>query len=167
MRDIYVELQNLRPLSIAFSPIVDDGFIYEKTDEISWKNQLDSIIYYRVVNSFGCRVNTIDTLANSVRQRFPAGRGCSAGVTSFAVDVDGERYPCHRFVGKRNTTPIDAERSEKTRERCNGCWAYNICSGRCDYSKEFAAVSVQNLLCSNRRKEAELACWLALLEQRS
>lgn len=160
IRDIYMELQILRPLVIAFSPIIDNEFAFTKKDEISWNRQMDSIIYQRVAGSCGCRINAIDVLVNSVIQGVSVRHGCSADEDSFAIDVDGTKYPCHRFVGK---TSIDIAAAKELRENCHACWAYNICFGSCKYCQKFAKDSMINFLCSNRKKEAELACWMALL----
>lgn len=167
IRDLYIELLSLEPSAIAFSPVVDDAFQFTKMNELNWKRQLEDVIYFRVSNSCGCMIDTIDAMANAVVRRFSMHYGCSAGAGSFAVDVNGGRYPCHRFVGKKRQLCMGAELHRKAERKCPGCRAYGICGGFCDYCLVFAQNSTLELLCSCQRKRAELACWLALLKRKA
>lgn len=70
---------------------------------------------------------------------------CGSGVLYFAVTPDGELYPCHQFVGKREYYMGDVWRgvTEKElqkefmkntvyhKEKCRECWARFYCSGGC------------------------------------
>ena len=86
------------------------------------------------------KVSRIGTYTNNV--------GCSAFINSLAVDIDGDLYPCHRFVGSPyvignvNRTKIDVKSAKQTyatdftigrRIKCLECWAQKFCSGGCPY----------------------------------
>lgn len=73
---------------------------------------------------------------------------CPAFISTIAVDVNGELYPCHRFVGSSyhignvNTDGIDVQVAKKlfaqdflkmNRHGCSQCWAQNLCVGGCPY----------------------------------
>lgn len=73
---------------------------------------------------------------------------CSAFISTLAVDIDGNVFPCHRFVGSSYcigniaTGEIDAEFAKKAfvkdfmlenRNGCSECWAQNLCVGGCSY----------------------------------
>ena len=73
---------------------------------------------------------------------------CPAFISTIAVDVNGELYPCHRFVGSSyhignvNTNGIDVQVAKElfaqdflkeNRRGCAQCWAQNLCVGGCPY----------------------------------
>jgi uncharacterized protein len=62
------------------------------------------------------------------------------------VGIDGNLYPCHRYVGMENyvlghvETGIDRARFAdylrayfRTKAKCERCWAINICGGYCPW----------------------------------
>ncbi len=69
---------------------------------------------------------------------------CGVGTTQIAIDINGDIYPCHRFVANKeyslgnvltsveldNTNFIE-EISIKYHEECKKCWAKNLCAGAC------------------------------------
>ena len=73
---------------------------------------------------------------------------CGTGRNLYAVGIDGDIYPCHRFVGNEsyrlgnifsgvkkrqaflNKIGIDS----KQREKCQNCWIKNLCIGMCPYT---------------------------------
>jgi uncharacterized protein len=74
------------------------------------------------------------------RMRCGVGRGCTT------VGIDGNLYPCHRYVGMEKyilghvSTGIDRERFAdylrgyfETKKKCESCWAINICGGYCPW----------------------------------
>jgi len=75
-------------------------------------------------------------------------RGCGAGCEYVAITPDGEIYPCHQFVGKKEfcmgsvedgSFQMDVSQQFSnlniyTREDCKGCWARFYCSGGCSAS---------------------------------
>lgn len=78
---------------------------------------------------------------------------CTAFISTVAVDVNGEIYPCHRFVGSSyhigntNGDGIDVQVAKelfaqdflkKSRKGCSPCWAQNLCVGGCPYLNQEA-----------------------------
>lgn len=74
------------------------------------------------------------------RMRCGVGRGCTT------VGIDGNLYPCHRYVGMENyvlghvSTGIDKEKFADylrsyfaTKKKCETCWAINLCGGYCPW----------------------------------
>lgn len=71
---------------------------------------------------------------------------CGAGRTMIAVDINGDVYPCHRFVsfkefvlGNIKTKIVREEFLEKLNmdnghKKCSDCWIKNLCVGSCPYS---------------------------------
>lgn len=163
IRDLYIELLSLDPLMIAFSPIIDGKYEFMKRDVLNWNRQMEDIIYHRVIESYPCSVNTIDAITNFIRQGIILHHECGAGIDSFAVDITGEKYACHRFVGKKDPADSFIEVEKQKRNKCFSCWAYNLCGGWCKYNVKFAGNSMLSFLCDKRKKEAELACWLTLI----
>lgn len=109
-------------------------------------------------------------------------RGCGAGTEYIAIAPNGDIYPCHQFVGrkeylmgsvyKRGLSDTVAERFEVCdiyhMEDCKQCWAKYYCSGGC------AAANVNmngdmykpyQIGCAMQRKRLELAIGIAAKEQ--
>ena len=71
--------------------------------------------------------------------------GCGAGHEYYAVDVNGDLYPCHQFVGRDKYllgTIFDGVKNKEmpkyfreshvlNKEKCRDCWARFFCSGGC------------------------------------
>ena len=71
--------------------------------------------------------------------------GCGAGHEYYAVDVNGDLYPCHQFVGREKYllgTIFDGVKNKEmpkyfreshvlNKEKCRDCWARFFCSGGC------------------------------------
>lgn len=84
----------------------------------------------------------------SIHQSKEADFGCGAGRKMIAVDINGDVYPCQRFVGVEecklgniceleldqkkflNKTYIDS----KERHKCRKCWIRKLCLGTCAHS---------------------------------
>lgn len=73
---------------------------------------------------------------------------CSSLIGTIAVDIQGNIYPCHRFVGSSHylgnllSGKFDAEAADieftqnfllQNRVGCSECWAQNLCAGGCAY----------------------------------
>lgn len=69
---------------------------------------------------------------------------CGVGSTAFAVDINGEIYPCHRFVANKEysmgnvlhdaeirSASFLEEISIEKHDDCVTCWAKNLCAGAC------------------------------------
>ena len=72
--------------------------------------------------------------------------GCGAGHEYFAVDVNGDLYPCHQFVGRnkykignvfsgvedpKNWSDYFRQSHVLNKPKCRDCWARFFCSGGC------------------------------------
>lgn len=70
-------------------------------------------------------------------------KGCGSGTNMMAVDIDGKIYPCHRFVGLKDSVLGDVSSNEMGNEdfyskvdlekfeKCDTCLAHSICGGGC------------------------------------
>lgn len=69
---------------------------------------------------------------------------CGVGSAQLAVDINGEIYPCHRFVAnkeyamgnvlkdtKTEKMPFLEEITLEKHKECKNCWARNLCVGAC------------------------------------
>jgi uncharacterized protein len=104
---------------------------------------------------------------------------CAAGRTFFAVDPEGDLYPCFRFVGIRgyrlgnvnsgfNKKKIMAflkgpGRPYEKRTPCRKCWAAPLCGGPCYSCSELFGPGDGNpieLHCAYVHADAKAAVWL-------
>jgi uncharacterized protein len=106
----------------------------------------------------------------SRRMRCGVGRGCTT------VGIDGKLYPCHRYVGMEAyvlghvSTGIDRGRFAdylrayfETKEKCESCWAINICGGYCPWyvsNRDGTCSPPQDWWCDEVRNWYEQAIWL-------
>ncbi len=109
-------------------------------------------------------------------------RGCGAGVEYFAVNPDGNLYPCHQFAGDSEfvignvvdgLTHFELQKKFKdahiyTKESCANCAVKYYCSGGCmanayhangDFNKPY------KLECDMMKKRVELGIALSVLEE--
>lgn len=107
--------------------------------------------------------------------------GCGAGYQYMAITPEGDIYPCHQFVGKKETKIGNLEEgftNKKlmnqfrntniyTKPECKTCWARHLCGGGChvnaygfnnDLSKPYAVG------CALTKKRFENALYLKVLE---
>lgn len=84
----------------------------------------------------------------TVHQSNDADFGCGAGRKMIAVDINGDVFPCQRFVGveelKLGNITLNSIKPEifldKTyinsteRKKCSKCWIKNLCLGSCAHS---------------------------------
>ncbi|MEX1308557.1 MAG: SPASM domain-containing protein, partial [Eubacteriales bacterium] len=109
-------------------------------------------------------------------------RGCGAGVEYFAVNPDGNLYPCHQFAGEKDfiignvsdgVTNLQLQNKFKdahiyTKDDCANCPVKYYCSGGCmanayhangDFNKPY------HLECEMMKKRVELGIALSVLEE--
>ena len=101
-------------------------------------------------------------------------RGCGAGAEYVAVTPEGDIYPCHQFVGKKEYRmgnvldgTFDASIADQfanlniyTREDCRTCWARFYCSGGCSAANLNANGDLKKparVGCALQRKRLECA----------
>ncbi|RDV84560.1 thioether cross-link-forming SCIFF peptide maturase [Ammonifex thiophilus] len=102
--------------------------------------------------------------------------GCGAGFSYVAVDVKGDLYPCHQFVGKEEfrlgslkeglTRPdlVDEFRHAHIYRKtpCSSCWARFLCGGGCHAAAYFTNDSLlkpYSLGCALMRRRLECALY--------
>ena len=101
-------------------------------------------------------------------------RGCGAGAEYVAVTPEGDIYPCHQFVGRKEYRmgnvldgTFDASIADQfanlniyTREDCRTCWARFYCSGGCSAANLNANGDLKKparVGCALQRKRLECA----------
>lgn len=75
--------------------------------------------------------------------------GCGVARHSYAVDINGFLYPCHRFVSNKKNSlgniykGVGSNREKflkdinvHNRVQCKECWAQNLCLGGCPYENQ-------------------------------
>jgi uncharacterized protein len=107
-------------------------------------------------------------------------KGCGAGYEYVAVTPEGDIYPCHQFVGKKDFVlgnvhdnggnSINKEISRMfrrtditTKSKCTNCWAKFHCSGGCVASAYLSNGNLEEpyeIGCQLEKKRIECAIWL-------
>ncbi len=110
--------------------------------------------------------------------------GCGAGYHYIAVTPEGEFYPCHQFVGKKETIIgnlkdgfTNKELMNKLRDtniysrpECIECWARHLCGGGCHvnaYGFNGDLNIPYKIACEITKKRYENALYLKVLELQS
>lgn len=97
------------------------------------------------------KMSNVLGMLNKIHSGGPRIHFCGAGTNAAAVDVRGNLFPCHRFVGEDECTignlfdedqlsrQYDFIKKSTVRNRttCSGCWAKNLCGGGC-HQENFA-----------------------------
>jgi radical SAM protein with 4Fe4S-binding SPASM domain len=105
-------------------------------------------------------------------------RGCGAGVSLVAMDVEGALYPCHRFVfydrrgpsrhrlghlgegARHERAPYDRPHREGELPQCAACVARGVCEYFCvavSYAQEGRIDAIPESVCRLQRVSAEVA----------
>ncbi|PPQ46353.1 radical SAM/SPASM domain-containing protein [Paenibacillus peoriae] len=97
------------------------------------------------------KMSNVLGMLNKIHSGGPRIHFCGAGTNAAAVDVRGNLFPCHRFVGEDECTignlfdedqlsrqyDFIKESTVRNRTTCSGCWAKNLCGGGC-HQENFA-----------------------------
>lgn len=105
--------------------------------------------------------------------------GCGAGHEYFAVDVNGDLYPCHQFVGRekyrlgnifdgveksaRHWLKYFRESHVLNKPKCRECWAKFFCSGGCHANADLFHDDIREpyeVGCEIQRKRLECAIYV-------
>ncbi|SDA70298.1 uncharacterized protein SAMN02910275_02251 [Butyrivibrio sp. INlla18] len=120
------------------------------------------------------------TLRRRMRELFVDSTGistnCGGGKTTFAIDINGDVFPCHRFSGEESFKigniayekdfKIEKTVSERNPQyeyyKCNGCWNKNSCFRGCFYEKYLHVQKSSNYekrsaFCEYSKKLTEIA----------
>ncbi|MDD4189111.1 MAG: thioether cross-link-forming SCIFF peptide maturase [Eubacteriales bacterium] len=178
-----LHLADLGFKSISLEPVVTDKknvyaikeeHLDELYNEYEWlakeylnrKNKKNSFRYFH----FNIDLENGPCLAKRVK-------GCGAGYEYVAVTPEGDIYPCHQFVGKKEfilgnlyKEGFKKEIAEKfkssnitTKEICRNCWAKFFCSGGCAANafEQNGDISIPyDISCKLQKKRIECAIWL-------
>lgn len=126
------------PLAVAKNMLKEDD---KKLELDQYKKYVDYFVSLMQKKDFAKAKKMLDLYMNFTKIK-NAGRhtkGCGAFRNSIAVNIDGNIYPCHRFVGSEKFCMGDVDKKEilnKERtsdERCKNCWLSNLCLGGCAY----------------------------------
>lgn len=107
--------------------------------------------------------------------------GCGAGYQYMAITPEGDIYPCHQFVGKKETIIGNLndgftnkelmnqfrETNIYTKPVCKECWARHLCGGGCHvnaYGFNKDLNKPYNVGCKLTKKRFENALYLKVLE---
>jgi uncharacterized protein len=81
---------------------------------------------------------------------------CGVGRGIVGISIDGDIYPCHRFVGNDNYKIGNVKKDTALEYKsilnmgvnnniCNTCWARYFCGGGCVHEYTYSANSEQNI----------------------
>lgn len=96
---------------------------------------------------------------------------CGAGKTTYAIDINGEIFPCHRFSGVYETSignvitkkEVEIKSEIYNNYKCNDCWNRNTCAKGCYYEMYQGEKSKSNAYyCIYAKKMTELAIELCM-----
>lgn len=107
--------------------------------------------------------------------------GCGAGGHYIAVSPEGDIYPCHQFVGRKEyymgnvfEESIDKSISEKfinsdllTKQQCQNCFAKYFCSGGCAANNIFYGGGIDSphyIYCQIMKTRFECALYIYAME---
>ncbi|MGE7693623.1 PapB family radical SAM/SPASM ranthipeptide maturase [Lysinibacillus sp. NPDC094177] len=109
---------------------------------------------------------------------------CGAEVNFLAVDINGDLYPCHRFVNNKeykqgnifeginsiSKSEFLAEAHVSNRLNCNNCWAKNLCGGGCHHENlemtgKVTMPPLHYCILTQKQLEATLYLYLRLTEE--
>ena len=109
--------------------------------------------------------------------------GCGAGHEYFAVDVNGDLYPCHQFVGRdkyklgdvfngvidaQNWTDYFRQSHVLNKPKCRTCWARFYCSGGCHANADLFNDDIRKpyeVGCEIQKKRLECAIYVQSIMQ--
>lgn len=102
-------------------------------------------------------------------------RGCGSGNEYVAITPEGDVYPCHQFVGKKEfimgniEDSLDIDQQKKTffskttiyeKSECSTCWAKFYCSGGCNannFEYQGDVLKPNSISCEMEKKRVECA----------
>lgn len=109
---------------------------------------------------------------------------CGAEVNFLAVDINGDLYPCHRFVNNKEykqgnifertysiaKSKFLEEAHVSNRLNCNKCWAKNLCGGGCHHENlestgKVTTPPLHYCILTQKQLEATLHLYLRLSDE--
>jgi uncharacterized protein len=154
----FYHLDSLGFRGIAIAPA--NNLLSKKSYEILLDNQIKYIREFeRLVKKERLDLAKKMTMTMSMLQKIHYGSirflVCGVGRNAYAIDINGDIYPCHRFVSNKEFKLGDIFNGVKNRNsfinkvlvlnhrQCNNCWAKNLCLGSCPHENLMATGSIQ------------------------
>lgn len=185
--EIYNHLFDLNFRSIYAAPAIQ---MFTEEQFIELNESYNSLIQYfeeLVENEEfhkAVKINNIMKNLERIHAGYESTYSCGAEVNFLAVDINGDFYPCHRFVNNKeykqgdifegvnevSKTDFLMEAHVSNRLNCNSCWAKNLCGGGCHHENLEMTGKVTNppkQYCTLTRKQLEgcLHLYLRLTEE--
>ena len=156
--DMISTFEHLYDLNFRAIPIVPAYNSLKQDDYDNVENAYSALIdYFENLIKVGDfeKANKMTIIKNSLKRihtGYDRNVSCGVGNGSCAVDINGELYPCHRFVSSKEHKIGDIYNGFEGRKEfiksvnvendkeCSECWAKNLCVGGCpnetmDYKK--------------------------------
>lgn len=150
MIQIFNHLNDLNFRAVPFTPAFN---LFNNNDLEDLKASYGELVVYfenLIKNGEINKAKKVTVLYSFIRKIYNARNrdiSCGLGNSAIAVDINGDIYPCHRFVSdkrsiigniydgfKRRQEFLESVNIENI-DKCKKCWAKNLCIGGCP--KEF------------------------------
>lgn len=146
--EVFEHLNSLGFRAIPIEPAIN--FLSDKDKEVELNEYKKYLSYYvkNIKNKNFDVVEKMTDIIKAMEKIHNAGKrsnGCGAFKRMYAINIDGNIYPCHRFVGipefclgNINDRIVDGtdflrDLDVDNRKKCASCWAKNLCLGGCAY----------------------------------
>ncbi|MDZ5255179.1 PapB family radical SAM/SPASM ranthipeptide maturase [Clostridium sp. LIBA-8841] len=130
------------PIALAQN-LLDDNDYKKATEEyVKFINYFENLIKekkYFEINKFPMLKSALEKIEFSNKRSL----GCGAGRNTYAVDIYGNLFPCHRFVANKeycvgsifkkfnNIDKFIKKFNVYSHKQCENCWVQNLCLGGC------------------------------------
>ncbi|WMM25774.1 SPASM domain-containing protein [Tissierella sp. MB52-C2] len=143
---------------IALAPA--NNLLSEKNDNKLLENQIEYIREFETLVKNG-KLNLARKMRMTLSMMEKIHNGnirflpCGVGRNAYAIDINGDIYPCHRFVSNKeyklgSVFDVSIGRDqfiEKVlicnHKQCKDCWAKNLCLGNCPHENLMATGNIQ------------------------
>ncbi len=171
----YSELLKLGFVEVNIIPDILD--IVTEADMKSLILQLEDVYKYILKYMEENTLFPFGIFKRQIRQLFlpvnTSHASCGAGKTTFAVDINGDIFPCHRYSGVANSVIGNVHKKLNTLDetiiclskyQCKKCWNRNTCSHGCSYEnyQNIKNNRMAPYFCNYAKKMTELAIGLCM-----
>lgn len=185
--NIYKHLFSLNFRSVYASPAITMftheefiGLIRKFKDLTAYFLELIEVKEYRKAQ----KISNVMKHLQRIHVGYESTYSCGAEVNFFAVDINGDLYPCHRFVNnkeyKQGNVYFELNEKKKkeflieahtlNRDNCKNCWARNLCGGGCHHenyevSGRIESPPLQYCMLTKMQLEEIIKLYLTLTEK--
>ncbi|MCL1935582.1 MAG: radical SAM protein [Defluviitaleaceae bacterium] len=161
MVSIFEHLENLNFRNVAISPaqnLLEDSdypkLIEESTKLLNFFAKLIKDKDFEKASKMHMAWNELGKLHFETKRNF----ACGAAWNMQAIDINGDVYPCHRYVSLKNYSLGNIEDIEvdtkwfldeiklSNHKKCSNCFAKNLCVGACTHENY---IETQNTVIAN------------------